>query len=120
MKTVSLVVAVPLTVMAYNITIKIDARNIDTLINAVVIAIIILAVVIPTGLYLLAYVRDRDRLNEREPRPRQARPMAPGWNYGPQPWNSAPPRLTAPPTQPGGTFAVQQPMMVEEQPMDWS
>lgn len=129
MKTVSLVVAVPLTVMAYNITIKIDSRNIDTLINAVVIAIIILAVVIPSGLYILAYVRDRNRMEGMRPAPARQRAYAmtqhapDGWGYGappPQGWNSQPSRLTAPPAQSYGTFAVQQPMMIDAQPEDWS
>lgn len=120
MKTLSAVIAVPLTVMAYNITMKMDSRNIDQLINAVVIAVVILAVIIPTGLYILAYTRHRgeiERVDARRSTPRMNGPLSIG--AVPPGWNSNPPMLTAQPSQPVGTFAVQQPMH-EFQQEDWS
>lgn len=121
MKTLSAVIAVPLTVVAYNITMKMDSRNIDQLINAVVIAVVILAVIVPVGLYVLAYIRHRvemERMDTRRSAPRMNGPLSidavpAGWNSNP------PPLLTAQPTQPVGTFAV-QPSMYEVQQEDWS
>lgn len=106
MKTLSVVIAVPLTVLAYNISMKMDSHNIDQLINGVFIALIVLAVVVPGGLYVLAYLRDR-RLDDGgavRPVPRQW--GAPRFGEGARsnyPVLSAPHRAGALPT-PGGAW----------------
>ena len=136
MRELSFVIAIPLTVLAYNISMKMDSRNIDQLIQGILIALIVLAVVVPTGLYVLAYLRDR-RAQRRESFGGDS-----GWNRsmtGPQrdisarhansnAWGAPPPTgywhtmpLPPPyqaPTQPQGSFILQQPLSFQQE--DWS
>ncbi|MCE7980326.1 MAG: hypothetical protein DYG89_03980 [Caldilinea sp. CFX5] len=135
MRELSFVIAIPLTVLAYNISMKMDSHNIDQLVRGILIALIILALAVPTGLYLLAYLRDRQRNHpfDRLPgagfsgnqfgafgtgRPRHPYPHPSHQLHGPAGyWQDAPPPLY--PTQPAqGSFVLQPP--THFQPEDWS
>lgn len=119
MKTFSMAIGVPLSIMAYNITMKMDSRNIDQLINATIVAIIILAIVAPVGLYVLAWLRDRRRMEEMSTPRRLPSQAQQSWGQpGNQSWNQQPPMLTAQPMPQMGTFSVEQPMMGHQE--DWS
>ena len=131
MRELSFVIAIPLTVLAYNISMKMDSRNIDQLIQGILIALIVLTVVVPTGLYVLAYLRDRraqwapdsgwDRSMTRPQRDISARHAdSNAWGTLPPTgyWHTTPLPPYQPPAQPQGSFIVQQPLSFQQE--DWS
>lgn len=126
MRELSFVIAIPLTVLAYNISMKMDSHNIDQLVRGILIALIILAIATPTGLYLLAYLRDRQRHTVFDRPPHHgSRSWASHPYHAPSHqlsapagyWQDTPPPLY--PTQPTqGSFVLQPP--THFQPEDWS